>query len=142
VDARSVIGGIGFVPRIWFFGRRGRAAGASVEEAVEGLVELALKHVFVAGQLGEGVAAGVSVEQDAKQAGVLVELLVRGERGGRLVVILLLVLNLADLFEAADEEAGLDAGEALEAPLGGGHLVDQEGFQRAFGLVLGLECGE
>jgi hypothetical protein len=126
------------------FGRRGRAAGAGVKETVEGLVELALQHVFVAGQLGEGVAAGVSVEQDAEQAGVLVELLVGGERGGRLLVVILLflVLHLADFFEAADEEAGLDAGEALEAPLGGGHLVDQAGFERAFGLVLGFEGGE
>jgi len=146
VDARSVVGGTGFVPRIWFFGRRWRAAGAGVEETVEGLVELALERVFVAGQLGEGVAAGVSVEQDAEQAGVLVELLVRGEGGGGLLVVILLVvvlvLELADFFEAADEEAGLDAGEALEAPLGGGHLVDQVGFERAFRLVLGFEGGE
>ena len=118
-------------------------AGAGVEEAVEGSVKLALEDVFVAGQLGEGVAAGVPVEQDAELAGVLVELLVWGEAGGRLIVIpVFSAIHLTDLTEAAGEETGLDAGEALEAPLRGGHLVDQEGFQRALGLVLGFEGGE
>jgi hypothetical protein len=91
----------------------------------------------------------MAVEKHAQQTGVFVVILFF--RRGFLVVgfvcaifvfVVVFVLPLADLFEAVGEESGFDAEEALKAPLGGGHLVDEEGFELALGLVLGDERGE
>ena len=53
--------------------------------------------------------------------------------------VLLLVL---DALDAGLEEAGLHADEALDAPLGGGHLPDEEGLDGILGLELGFERSE
>jgi hypothetical protein len=75
-------------------------------------------HFLEEGPGGTEDRADVLASGDAEQAGVLV---------------VLLLLDLADLLQAADEEAGRDAGKALEALLGGGELVDQDGFGGAGG---------
>jgi len=105
---------------------------------VEGLVEGAARRGLVAEELHEGIAGAVAPEDAAEEAGVLVVLLIGlgvggvGFRGVEFEV-------LAQVVEAVGDEAGFEAGDAAEAPVGGGHLEDEEALEGSLGLVFGAE---
>ena len=139
----------GFASRIWFCGRGGgRAAELEFEEQLERTEVSALDGGTVASQTAEGVAPGILLEDPAEDAGVRIEALARGQRGGVGVAFHAVgksgfaAVPLGDMGRLGVEEAGLDAEEARHAELGAGNLLDQVGFFGADGLVLGFEAGE
>ena len=78
---------------------------------------------------------------DALQEGVRIGASQPGERGGQgLGWVERFVGVLFDAFHRLDIELGFDDGEALEAPLGGDHFVDQVEFGGAVGAEL-IEVG-
>jgi hypothetical protein len=101
-----------------------------VEGAVEGVAEGA----FVAEEFAEGVGGAVAGEDLAEEGGVLQILLFGGGGGGRVRDGKRAVL--AEVVEAGGNETFFDAGDAAEAPLGGGHLGDEELLE----IVGGLEA--
>ena len=106
--------------------RWGAAGGLEALQFVEGSVEGALAAGFVAGQRGESTDfAGVADEDES----VLVV-------AGRVVESTQIAFFL---MEQPVEEAGFHAAEAAEAPSGHDHLLDEEGFGGADGLVVVLE---
>jgi len=110
-------------------------------ELVEGLVEGAAGGVFVAEQLEEGVCLSVAAEGLRKQAGVLVVLAIGVgfvcAGCGRVDLEV-----LAEGVEAVREEAGLEANDAAEAPVGGGQLKDKGFLEGSGGPEFGAEAGE
>ncbi|MCX5676416.1 MAG: hypothetical protein NTX87_15555 [Planctomycetota bacterium] len=110
-------------------------------ELVEGLVEGAAGGVFVAQQLEEGVCLSVAAEGLRKQAGVLVVLPIGVgfvcAGCGRVDFEV-----LAKGVEAVREEAGLDANDAAEAPVGGGQVKDEGLLEDSGGPEFGAEAGE
>jgi hypothetical protein len=106
--------------------RWGAAGGLEALQFVEGAVEGAFGAGFVAGQEGESVGAAGFAEEDE---GVL---LVAGRVLESPQIGVLLI-------EEPVEEAGFHAAEAAEAPGGHDHLLDEEGFRGADGLVVVLE---
>jgi len=102
-------------------------------ELGEGFVERAADGVLVASYVPEVGAEGYLSEAVAEEDGVGMVLLLWREVG-------------AAFFEegerdlhSAFEHAGFDAGNALQAPLGGGHLLDEEFFEGADGLEVFFE---
>jgi len=122
-----------------FQGRRGGsgglavvAAGLGAFEHVEGAEPGAADGVFVADQEGEAVVAADVLQQGgAEQAGDFVVLV--GAVGG------LFGFAVADLAHAFPEQAGLGAGEAVQAPLGDGEVADEGLLQVADGLAVFIE---
>jgi len=111
----------------WFrLVRWGAAGGLEALQFVQGAVEGALGAGFVAGQEGESVGAAGFAEEDE---GVLLV-------AGRVVESTQIAFFL---IEQPVEEAGFHAAEAAEAPGGHDHLLDEEGFGGADGLVVVLE---
>lgn len=97
-------------------GRGGAEAIEFVERAVEGALDAGLvaRKVFygagAGGVVGEGAGAGIEV------------------------VVVGVELRHADI-----EEAGFEGAEAAQSPGGHGHLLDEQGFAGADGLVFGKE---
>jgi hypothetical protein len=108
---------------------------------LQGLIVGAAERVLIAAELGEGVAAATLKEGRAEDEGIAVVQLFGGG-GVHGLVLLLLEVPAADALGAADEDAGFDAQEAAKAPLGGGHLANQEFLEGAGGSELGFEGGE
>ena len=107
---------------------------------MQGFVKGAAEAVVVAEEGGEGVA-GIAPEDAAHEAGVLVELPVGiGVSGFGFGPVEFEVV--AEIVEAIGDEAGFDAGDAAEAPVGGGHLTDEELLGGVLGLELGTEALE
>jgi hypothetical protein len=149
LGALDFTGRNGFVSRILFCGRGGgRAAELKFEEHLERTEVSALDGGTVASQAAEAVALGIPLEDPAEEAGVRIEALARGQRGGVGVVILevgesgFAAVPLGEMGRLGVEEADLDAVEARHAELGAGNLLDQVGFFGAGGLMLGFEVGE
>jgi len=115
---------------------RGKGAALALEslEAIQGAVEAAADRVLVAEEAAEGVgAADVAQVGQAEQPGGLVVLLL----GGPLLFVA--GFALAGVVEAVPIEAGLDAGEAAEAPVGGADLMDKHLLEGTVGLKSGVE---
>jgi hypothetical protein len=123
------------------------ARGAGGLKLLEGFVVGAAEGVFVTGELGEGVGFAVAIEGDAEESGVLVveDLLWRtaGVGGG-----IGATLGLAHAFHGIDEDAGLEAKGAAEAPFGRGQVADVRILERVGGqedvaetVEEGLELG-
>jgi hypothetical protein len=78
-----------------------------------------------------------------------VEGLVKGAKGGVLAadegaeeVVAPLVEGAGLVAEAGDEDAGFEARDAAEAPMGGGQLADEQVLVGVGGLELGPQCGQ
>jgi len=97
--------------------RKGRR-GAEALEFVEGAVEGALDAGFVAGEGFNGAGAG----------GVVGEGACKGIKGRGVFVA-------GELRHADGEQAGFEGAHAAEAPGGHGHLLDEQGFGGAGGLM-------
>jgi hypothetical protein len=84
------------------------------------------------------------LEDAGQQPGVSVVLLFGSERGGgrRIGFVGIPEIPFAELVHVDHVTAGLDTGEALPAEPGPSHVLDQEGFFGADGLVLDFEGGE
>jgi hypothetical protein len=93
---------------------------------MEGAVEGALGAGLVATKGGEGIGA---LAEDV------------GQFLGLVVVVEELLIVVVQVEEAEFEEAGFDAAEAGELPLGHDDLVDEGGFEGAVGLELFEEGG-
>jgi hypothetical protein len=78
---------------------------------------------------------------EAEQAGVLVVAALFGGAGG-LPGGVGTVLAFAHLLHCGDEDTGLEADDAAEAPLGGGQLADVRLVEGGCGLELLDETGE
>ena len=100
-----------------------------------GFEESAADGVFVAGDVGEVGAEGALGEAVAQEEGVAI-VWPRGVGAGA---------ALGEWKHAAPgafEHAGFDAGNALQAPIGGGDLQDEQFFKGANGLKVVLEGGK
>ena len=105
---------------------------------MEGLVEGAARRGLVAEELHEGIAGAIAPEDASEEAGVLVVLLIGLGVGG--VGIRGVEFEVpAQVVESVGDEAGFEAGDAPEAPVGGGQFKDEEALERALGLVFGAE---
>jgi hypothetical protein len=111
---------------------------AEAGEVSEGAEVLCIQHVFVAGEEGEGVAAAALLEDDTEEALGFVVFGELGRAGGPLEETVVLSF---EVLPAGDHETSRDTLETLEAPLGGGHLLDEESFDGAFGRVPVFEGG-
>jgi hypothetical protein len=108
---------------------------------MERLIEVAAEHGFIAAELDEGVgAAGIALKGKAEEAGELIVGIAEGWDG--LAAPAVAVFLPANLLQAREIDAVLDAAEAAETPLGGGQLLDELIFEPAGGLVLGEDFGE
>jgi hypothetical protein len=115
---------LGLFGRIYFDGGRrvgGPAVGLEALQLMEGAVEGALGTGLVATEGGEGI--GVPAEDV-------------GQFLGLVVVVEAVLFAVLQVEEAEFEEAGFDAAEADELPLGHDDLVDEGGFEGAVGLEL------
>jgi hypothetical protein len=92
-------------------------------EFLEGLVVGPAEGVLVAAELDERVVFAVSIERDTEETGFLVvDDFPAGTgplRGG-----VAALLGLAGAFHTVSEDAGLDAGNAAEAPIGASELAE------------------
>ena len=107
--------------------RCGLAAFAKMLELVKGPVECAFDAGLVTEQIFDGARVAGIVEEDECLALDLFESGVVAFHA------------LGKFVDAQVEQPGLDAAQTLEAPGGHDHLVDQQIFGGADGLVLGLK---
>jgi hypothetical protein len=114
-------GGLGLFCHFLFLGVFGGfgAAGAAFPEHFEGAFELAAKSGLLALEVVEGFGGIGGEAEGLGLGGFVVDAGVRGE--------------------AEADEVGFDEAEALEAPLGVDHLVDEVVFGGGLGLVFGQE---
>jgi hypothetical protein len=128
--ARRLPGGDGFVP-VEFKDDAGgflfgAAVGLQLQQFAEAAADLALEVALVAGQFEELIAKSAT-DPEGPGARVAAALLVEA-------------LGHGVGFEAQIEDAGFHAGEAAEAPVGGGHAFDQALLDFGGRLPVGAEA--